>query len=416
MKSSISIRKAIQNERGMALIIVLLVLTVLSVLGMALLGLSLNNMKANQTEQKYEAAYYIAEAGAVDAYTKIQKIAENLHSDHFYREEPNQALFYSDLEQQIVSRSSDPNRYPSPVFEDAYGETPSAEITVQGSNGNYTITSTGRIGNQKRKVIQAFSVNWSSGEGGSGTPESPKYSKETALIIKSTLDINGSVTINGDVWTGDPGALSNSKYINGSIYSLSETNQSIPKFPVFPQKPSLEETGDYKVNKNKELILSKNVSFFNLFQVSDSILTINTGESDKEILINNLNLGKDGQIHIKGTGKLTIYVSGELTMDNKSTINDNTKQPEKLKIYWKGAGTLSLQNNHQEIYGLLYVENGTIHLNGGLIKGTIVANKFIARGNATVEHGTELPFTNGNRTPLPPPNGIVSPSSIREAE
>ncbi|OKL38253.1 DUF7305 domain-containing protein [Domibacillus mangrovi] len=413
MKSPLCIQKAMYNERGMALIIVLLVLTVLSVLGLAILGLSLNNMKANQTEQKYEAAYYIAEAGAAKAYTKIKNIAEDLHQDHFYREEPNQALFYSDLEQQILG--GDP--YSSPVFEKAYGEIPSAEIAVQGSGGNYMITSMGKIGNQKREVRQAISVNWSSG-GGPGTPDSSKYSKETALIIKSTLDIGGNVTINGDVWIGDKANLKigGSSEITGNVYSLSETNQAIPEFPVFPQKPALEEAEDYKVNKNKELLLSKNVSYFNLFQVSGSIVTINTGESDKEIVVNNLNLGKDGQIYIKGTGKLTIYVSGAFTMDNKSTINDNTKQPEKLKIYWKGSGILSLQNNHQEIYGLLYAENGTIDLNGGLIKGTIVADKFISRGNATVEHGTELPFTNDNSNLSLPPNGIVNPSSIREKE
>lgn len=410
MKAPSCIRKAIHNERGMALIIVLLVLTVLSVLGMALLGLSLNNTKMSNYEQKYEAVYYIAEAGAADALIKVRKKEEDLKGTALQcdeEDETRRACFIRHLKNRIDAI----NRYEL-GFEGTYGKT-IAEIEIERNPNEadgYIVTSTGTIssnseendpGKVERTVIQTFTVGKDEDDGSFSTAT-------TALIVKSMLDIGGSVTINGNVWMEDKSKLSikgNAK-ITGNVYSLSETNQLIPKFPKFPENSSLEEAEDYIVNQDKELLLSENISFFNDFQINDSILTINTGESDKKIVINNLKLGQKGQIRIKGNGKLTIYISGEFTMANKSIINDNINQ-EKLNIYWKGAGTLSLKNDHQEIYGLLYAENGTIDVNGGLIKGTVVSDKFIASGNATVEHGTE-----DNTLPK---NGIINAEPIREA-
>lgn len=53
----------IQNEKGIALVMVLLILTVMTILGLALMGLTLNNMKMSSGERTYQSTYYIAESG-----------------------------------------------------------------------------------------------------------------------------------------------------------------------------------------------------------------------------------------------------------------------------------------------------------------------------------------------------------------
>ncbi|QXM06000.1 pilus assembly PilX N-terminal domain-containing protein [Crassaminicella indica] len=70
------IKKIFTTKRGSALILVLIVLTILSILGISILTLSMSNYKIKITDQNVKTAFYLAESGLEEAYAKVGKVIE----------------------------------------------------------------------------------------------------------------------------------------------------------------------------------------------------------------------------------------------------------------------------------------------------------------------------------------------------
>ncbi|WP_230200257.1 DUF7305 domain-containing protein [Bacillus niameyensis] len=99
------------------------------------------------------------------------------------------------------------------------------------------------------------------------------------------------------------------------------------------------------------------------------VLMVNTGRTDKEIVVDHLDL-TNGHIHIIGDGKLTIYVTNKTTFGSGSTINRNG-DVNKFNLFLKGSQGLLLRGS-QEIYGSIYAEKGDIDLGAGAgVKGNL---------------------------------------------
>jgi len=170
----------------------------------------------------------------------------------------------------------------------------------------------------------------------------------------------------------------------------------LPPFPAFPSLPIpanklvgykekyLIQNGDVIIDSNGDgckplenykLNLNESQQFHDIKIDNACSLIIDTGNTDKGIVINDLNL-INGHIILTGAGNLTIYVKGKITMGSGASINNNGLS-EKINIYLKGYGNPSAQKifqlaGSQKVFGSLYAEDANIELNnGGGFKGNI---------------------------------------------
>jgi Tfp pilus assembly protein PilX len=73
-------RSFVCPREGSVLILVTLILLVLSVLGMALLGITMTNYMINKAEREYQIAFYYAEMGTRKGMEQIKIEFENFYS------------------------------------------------------------------------------------------------------------------------------------------------------------------------------------------------------------------------------------------------------------------------------------------------------------------------------------------------
>ena len=416
----------LKNDQGMALVLVLLVLVLVSTLGLSLMGLALNNMKMSTSERTYQSTYYIAESGIIFTLDKVNKNVVEI-----YNNSTNQTAFFSNIESMITNLNNDP---PYKNFENSFGHTPEAKISIENaSNGqnttfrDYKITSIGTIDNRSRTVEKQIRISWmpknnitipdtavlvtetvnlSGGgaiEGGAGTNSS----------AHSSITLNGGASISGKIYVG-PGSGNNVinkphwMELDNEIVKLSNKKSfELPPFPVYPNNITPPNEKVYRSNSSYDVInngtlrvnnwvadgytlnMEQDLSFSEIYITSNNSLNIFVGNSNRSIVVNDLNL-PNGKINVIGTGKLTLYVNNSITMGSGSTINTSEEienfskkgnadtisqlikdQVKKLDIYYKGS-SLDLSGS-QKIYGSLYAQSANLSLSGGSgFQGSII--------------------------------------------
>ena len=414
MKQRNHIKKRINNEKGIALVAVLMVLVVLSILGVSLLGLAATNLKQGSIDRDYQATYYIAEAGSTYMMDQISQ-----HVTDIYPQSTSDQSFFAQLEQTFPMQT--PTIYRS--FEETFNHKPEARIKVErvSSTQNsaeiktrtYKLISEGIIGDRSRTVERLFYINWKPQTSGGGIPDD--ILNNLAVFSKTTIKLIEGAKIDGNVGTAlssdsSPITLNGGAQIVGTKnYALNYT-LTMPPFPSFPV--NLPHLSNHTIEKGKsnhyDVVLNGNVRIDNWMAngytlkltedieineikiTENNVLNINVGTSDRQIVVKNLNV-PNGHIDLKGTGKLTIYVTGNIVMDAGSTIN-NDGDIKKLELYLKGSANPSSPKNviltgSQKIFGSLYAEDATISFgNGSRFQGHIITGgkKMTISGGASV--------------------------------
>lgn len=395
------------DANGFTLIGVLMLIVLITVLGVGILTVTGNSLKLSSNERTDQSTFYIAEAGIVETRKAMEITVQKAYKDAYeetkaeYNRLPikEQAAFNfaAKLEGYYLSKVKTELSKLSPrhlnSFESTYRENntltkPVAKVNVKidketGEELNYKITSVGTIGNKERTVSQNLIVNLKVGNLGApgtpGTPETPGtpgqgypiegLPENMAIIVKNDVELKNSATVVGNIGILKSGTgnikKGNSATINGSLYKL----ESIPKLPQFPNPPDNIPTETWKVSNG-------------------GTLTIDIGGKDKEIVIDNLEIGNSGKIIIKGTGKLTLHVKNKLDFDNSAQFNVGSRS-KNVEIFYSGKNKLDFKNSSM-IYASIYAKEADIDIgNSAEIHGNILSG-----GNS---------FVLGN-------SGIVSPS------
>jgi cytoskeletal protein CcmA (bactofilin family) len=404
VKLSVQQPKRLNNQSGMALVYVLLILVVISVMGLSIMGLAANNVKMSSGERNYQSTYYIAESGITytmnDINAKIQQAFIEAKKDEnaFY------TLVNSKLEIGVEKIYSD--------FDESFGQKPVAKVKISNpEKGKYFITSTGTINNRSRKVERSFKINWS-----------PNISADSILnkgvLVSGKIDLSGGGNIDGDVRTNeDPssiilgwGANITGEILAGPNKQNKEISNNVKKYaytannpvidfilPIFPQVfPSGKDMGTLKRNGGMSeytINMDQDLKYSEINLDNGTSLNINLmgkdSKDNKNLIVDKLNL-PNGFIRITGTGKLTIYVKDTITMNN-GAINGGIKgaspgNTEQLEIYYKGA-ILDLPGS-TKIYGSLFAESANITFKQGAgIQGHIISlgTSIIFDGGSTAE-------------------------------
>ncbi|MDP4156048.1 MAG: hypothetical protein Q8929_10470, partial [Bacillota bacterium] len=159
MKQDLRLKKLLNNENGIALVVVLLVLVVVSIIGLTLLALSANNIKMSTGESSYQSSYYIAESGITYRMNDISTKLKDVYSG---------ATSLSDFFTQVDNTMQLGQAVTYNNFEMSNGQQPVAQITIQkvlsdvhiSYTNDYKITSTGTINNSSRTVTKIIHITW----------------------------------------------------------------------------------------------------------------------------------------------------------------------------------------------------------------------------------------------------------------
>lgn len=408
------IKSKLNNEQGVSFILVLILIVTMSVLAVGVIGVTATNVKMSSGERDHQSVYYIAEAGI------------NMRLDEI-KSELNDATF-SDFD-----GTDEPHPYGDDDFETNMGEQPTATVEVVDvdENGIYTIQSIGEIGNRKRIIEAQFEIIFPEDD----PPPQFYFPNNTSVHSNGKITLSGSATINGSVSTSGPNSgitTSGSAHITGNIIEnyqpdfpplphevIDGSSELYPfNFPSYPA-PADKKTGprnhdvvlngDIRINDSQAngyiFNLDQNYSIGEIIINSNRNLIIDVGESNKEIVVDHLNL-INGHIKIQGEGSLTIYVNNEITLGSSSSINNNG-EIDQLNIYFKGS-ELSLEGG-QVIYGSFYgketnlnftrgagfrghiITGGTsVLMNGGFVGSSNNLLYYAPNANVTIENGAHL--------------------------
>lgn len=293
----------------------------------------------------------------------------------------------------------------------------------------YKITSVGTIGNKERTVKQKLIVNLKVGNlGDPGTPETPGtpgtpgqvgglvegLPDNTAIVVKNEIKIKSS-TVTGNIATLKQGSGSivvdwGTPNISGSFYVPSGSEKSalkkpaemgfstkvngakigtIPNLPTFPSPPNYNSLSDIisPGDGTSSLKVQNNSSIGSLKVSGSHVLTLDIGDTDKELVLNNLEISGAAQIVIKGSGKLTLHVKNNfyVTGSGKFNVLSSNKNTE---IFYSGNEVLGKNfGGGAEIYASIYAKTANVDIssstkvNGNILSG---GNSFIVRGEGSV--------------------------------
>lgn len=466
MKRILQKIKSQNNEQGMALVVVLLVIVVIGVMGTSLMSLAASNMKMSSGERNSQSAYYIAESGVTYKMNQINTKVLSIYSTY---NTPGEFFSKFETEMAVGGASQAYNN-----FDNSFGQNPIANIKVESINTSsatskdYKITSVGTIDNRSRTVEKTFNLTWK--------PKSiVDFPTDHAVFVKSTMNMSGSTFIKGSIGTASSQSGAINLYDSATIsdvvgtYSISpndvikinsdkvkigskETISTTTNFlmPTWDFPDDTISSTNYTATNNKTLSMITNLSY-NSFKLTDQAkVTINLNGANRYLVVNDFEVADNASIDIEG-GKLTIYVMRNFKYSSNNDINKNSNV-ENLEFFVKasepaqtitatGSGKIhgslfaenanisitgntgfqghiitggmkvDLSGNNQSTTRLFYAPNATVTMSTNAhIKGTLVANNFISSDNAMVtfaELSTES-------LPLLPGNGSGGVTSISE--
>ncbi|MTI81181.1 MAG: hypothetical protein FH758_09880 [Firmicutes bacterium] len=407
----------IKNEKGIALVSVLVILTVTSLLGATVWQASAQETLSSETDENQTQAYYFARSGVEMA---VGLIKDGYFDDLSINEKKQ---FYGKLDD-IGQEETDDYNIKFGVLLD---ESDNFIIESLGIVRKGEATGATAAESDLKFAIARGDIN-NGGTGGSGGGTGGTGSS-IALFSDEGLTFKGSAGINGDVLTNSVERNSvdfaSSTFIkNGNLYigpdadwnevvkfkkspatnipdgeilNLSSTRSyPLPAFPQFPK--NLEYRGDldtkwisgeyYEISDNESTDdgYYQFGSYGSITVRGNRTLVIKLDGEDRVLRVKNLDI-KQGKIVLQGEGKLKIYVENDFSIGGGSKVN-NGGNNNSLDIYYKGdkKGKQKLKfAGNTAFVGSIFAQSANVSLSGSNnIDGNIITggSKVSVSGNA----------------------------------
>lgn len=326
------------NQRGSATILGIGIMVILLIFIAGLMPMLVNEVKFGTINRDAIEAQYAAEAGAKRAITEFNHTSSDwswLNSDRPFLDDMNTKRYNV-----VIYSASDANHTPIP----------SPNLTAA---NHYVIKSTGTVGRVSKTVLVSVDV---SGNNGNANISGNVFSKYTTFS-RGKLQIDNTPTITGDIGSGSTiNVVSSTELIHGTAYTPNipvmdqytwnrnavAGGYKLPTSPdtleiAIPALPTMTASGTNLATITESATLSGG-SYYSSgdYKMSGTSLTARKGEVVTLYINGNLNLTseKNPGSNIIGDD-ITIYVSGNIIMDNASTIQATNNG--KVKIYTQGS-------------------------------------------------------------------------------
>ncbi|MDF2633617.1 MAG: hypothetical protein K0R78_491 [Pelosinus sp.] len=326
------------NQRGSATILGIGIMVILLILIAGLMPMLINDVKFGRINRDAIEAQYAAEAGAKRAIAEFNRNNPDwgwLNSNRTFVDDVDFTKNYN----VIIYLASDASHTP-------------IDLPNLMAANHYVIQSKGTVGKASRTVLVSVDVSSDNGGNISGNV----FSKYTTYS-REKMQIDNNPAITGDVGSGSTITVnSSSELIHGTAYTpiIPVMDQytwnrnavaggyRVPTSPdtlaiSIPALPSITASGTNLSTITGSATLAGG-SYFSTgdYKLSGTSLTATAGEAVTLHINGNLNLtsGKKSASNIIGDN-ITIYVTGNIIMDNASTIQ--AVNNGKVKIYTEGS-------------------------------------------------------------------------------
>ena len=395
MKMYTDTRACVDNERGSALIVTLLMFCIIFVMGLTLLGSAATNVQMSETDRDYQSVFYIAESGRdyeVEALNSVveEKCENTADADSFFTA---MNMFFSDT-----------NNFPKTIelFDSQFGETVTATVNVEGmaewtsgvEEHTYTIVSEGHIGGIKRKVASDITFSYVEGTSDAGSPiDVGVFSLSTITLLDGTCvdgPVGANTSENGGIyldWNSDVGDVMISPDADPEdVFELNEWDdldshiddiivmQEEREYPLpdYPDPPSLTYRGNLILAADAAATIDED-GVYNEIKVQDSaLLTIDVGNDERQIVVDDLTINGDGTVRIIGSGTLLLHVNNSFVLAEGGEFN-NDGDDDQAMIYYGGSETFN-PTGGVPLFANMYVKEADISLGTGvMITGNIIS-------------------------------------------
>lgn len=342
------------NERGAALVTVLIVMLIALILGMALLQTALSDITQAARQEKKTTAYYLARSGADAVASYLMENPDELPA--------------------VINYGPD----------EVYLDNGKFVVTVTEQGETIMIESIGYCGDFSDKVIltlnrsgpildtAVFSLTTIKLEGSCRVDKCG-----TNSTAPDSVTFEWSTGVDGDLYIGpggDPDTViqgpRGSAHVSNSICNLNEIRSyPLPPFPGFPT--TLPFQGNFTAGwwPKPPYQISEDGQYDELKVLSELIIDLGSGA--RHIRARELIVTGDGKITLRGEGTLYLYVDEKFTFENGATIN-NGGDSNQVLLYYKGSNPVRVPDN-TKLYGSLYAEKADISFaNGGSITGNVI--------------------------------------------
>ena len=322
----------INNESGIGLVAVLLVMFFITVTGFTLLTVNINSMKLSKNEEVHQSVYYIAEAGLSYYTNEINKLITEafIEVNNRYNllpvEEKKKVdfeLFNKEFRVEFAglmkTYTTGINEFNS--FSNNISNSKKALVNIEYINEKIIITSTGLIDDKRRTIRQEIAINSLNTK-----PISVEITEGTGgnSPIQTEGELNNLLVPVKNSTEGTPlylRELDSAKVINGKFkYNIGEVNNDVSQNIL----PTIQEYDNFFMKLKNE---TKN----NLIEVKSQSLTVTNSATLKDLgnFLNNkmtidikpnlqvTNIYIDGNANVNGKDGLVINVHG----DSKKEIN-----------------------------------------------------------------------------------------------
>ncbi|MHC4543680.1 MAG: DUF7305 domain-containing protein [Planctomycetota bacterium] len=199
-----------------------------------------------------------------------------------------------------------------------------------------------------------------------------------AVTCKSGVTIDGDIVVGPG---GDPDVVINNTTeatVTGETYSSLIKNKP-PNIHV-PQS-LLDMFSSGPIDSSTTLSSSAKYDNINLIGTSGSdpnkMDKVTVDGNIKIYVTGDLRLGNGDEVEIQPDASLTVFLGGNLYVDNSGAINNLTQDPKKFKIYALDTCTNIDFKNSGIFYGAIYAPEADIHLyNGFNVYGAVVGKSF----------------------------------------
>jgi len=212
----------------------------------------------------------------------------------------------------------------------------------------------------------------------------------TNNTASGSVVLRNSATVYGDVVVGmggDPGIVINDygATITGDTRALTERYVMQP-ITVPEWLESLASSG--AIPNDTTITTSARYSSIDLG--NSETVTISGGDIILYIT-GDITLGNSAELGIENDASLVLYLGGNFEGKNSSTVNNETQDPQKLKIYGLDSCENIRFKNSSDFYGAIYAPNADVVMNNSAnIYGSVVSQSFDQRNSGTFNYDVTL--------------------------
>jgi len=208
-----------------------------------------------------------------------------------------------------------------------------------------------------------------------------------SVVLRNSAIVRGDVVVG---MGGDPSAVINDygATVTGDTRALTERYVMQPI--TVPEWLELLSSSGAIPNDTNDTTITTSARYSSIDLGNSETVTISGGDIILYIT-GDIILGNSAELGIENDASLVLYLGGNFEGKNSSTINNETQDPQKLKIYCLDSCENMRFKNSGDFYGAIYAPNADVVMdNSANIYGSVISKSFDQRNSGTFNYDVTL--------------------------